>query len=103
MAEPDYVDQRTLGRVQAGRQAGSDLDRLPTERTSLSREDMYDRRRLKRWNAATARDGDVDAIGYLVGQAVARQSRGKTQRTLRDPVGDLDKGLIGRGSIRQPI
>src|SRR5579863_6084931 len=103
MAEPDYIDQGTLGRVQAGRQSGSDVHRLPTERISLSCEDMYGCRRLKRWNPATARDGDIDAIGYLVGQTVACQSGDKAQRTLRDPVGDLDKVLIGRGSIRQPI
>ncbi len=103
MAEPDYIDQGTLGRVQAGRQAGSDRGRLPTERISLSCEDMYGCRQLKRWNAATARDGDVDAIGYLVDQAVARQSGDKAQRTLRDPVGDLNKVLIDRGSIRQSL
>ena len=35
MTEPNPVDQRALGRVQADRQSVADLDHLPTERESV--------------------------------------------------------------------
>ncbi len=103
MAEPDRIDQRTFGRVQADGQSVSNSDRLPAEPESAFGEDMNVYRRLQRRNTSAPRDRDVNAIGNDVSQPMARKGGNETERTLRDTVGHLEKIMIDRRSIGPPI
>ena len=74
MAQPDHIDQRALGRVEAEGQTVPDPDHLPAEAEGVFGEDMNVCGRLQRRDTSPARVGDVNAIRDDVRQAMAGEA-----------------------------
>jgi hypothetical protein len=71
MPQGDDVDECELRRVNADGKFVSDSELLPTEIERLASEDMNIDRLAQSWNAAAAREGDVDTRRDGVHQSVA--------------------------------
>ena len=103
MAQPDHIDQRALGRVEAKGEAVPNLDDLPAEVESVFGKDMNVRGRLQRWNSSAARDCDVNAIRDDVREVVAGEGGDEAKGAFRDAVGDFEKIVVGRRGIGPSI
>lgn len=59
--------------------------------------------RLQRRDTSAARDCDVYAIRDGICQALVGEGGNEAERTLRDPVGDFEKVVVGRRGIGPSI
>lgn len=71
MAQPDHIDQRALGRIEAKGEPVPDPDLSPAEAESVFGEDMNVCGRLQRRDTSATGNSDVNAIRDDVRQAVA--------------------------------
>lgn len=80
MTQPDDIDKRALGRIEAERPSGAHIDRLAPQIEGLWVELVQTARRSQRRASAAARDRDVDRSRDGIDEALASQSALEAER-----------------------
>ena len=103
MANPDDVNDGALGRIDANRSAGTNVECFPPEVEGLTVKLVQAAGRLQDWPRITARDRDVDGNWDGIDEPMASESRLQAESGAGNTFGDLDQVVICHRRVGPPI